>query len=1723
MRKLYALVLVLFFVQLSFAQNNGNEWIVFGGPGKYYSFKISQTGIHRIDYTTLVNAGVPVASLNPKNFQVFGREKEVYILVEGEQDNSFDPGDYIEFYAESNNGAIDSLLYVNGSVDMPDQYFSLYNDTINYYFTWNTSINNKRMIQDADTSYNAFTPVDWFWKESFIKSTNKYIQGELYSGASYSQFTHGEGWGSDYIDGMNNTFSDVFLSTPNAFQGVGAPDAIAKAVIIGVTNSGYSGTGNHHTQIQYGPALTLAHDSVYLGYKMLKLPFTLANSALGATTRIRYQGVNDQGVSSDYQSIGSTSLMYPHSTNLSNSATFSFELPINLSESKTRIDFINPGSTSFYFYDLTDTVRKIEHAVNGSTYPVLIPNHATNAKCYISSPTSIINVSTITPVNGSGDFTDYASLNLNNAFLIITHSSLVSGSQQYAAYRNTPNGGAYNVLVVDVDELYHQYGSGIEKHALGIRRFLGDLINNWTEDPEALFFIGKSIREADESTNGYFPGTRKNALAFSENLVPSFGYPSADVLFSAGFQGTFLNPVIPTGRLSARTNQEITDYLSKVMQYESYQDSSSVYTIEDKEWMKQIIHFGGGSSTLEQAEIAGYLSNYENVVEDLYFGGNVHTYLKQTSDPIDPNEYEEVMDLINEGVSLITFFGHSSVNGFDQNIDEPVNWSNSGKYPLLLANACYSGDIHQPGSALSASEDFVLQPNKGVIGFISSIKQGFAGTLHIYSTEFYNQLSVTNYGARIGELMNNTIQAIQPLVLNSIPIVTTCTQMTLHGDPALRLNYHVKPEIAIRTQDVFYEPSSITLADDSLTVNFIVTNIGKATNDSLRVEVHRQFPNGADSTYLLSISGLNYKDTISLNLPVEFNIGTGINLFDFLIDIPNYVDEIYDEFNNNQVTSSLFIYSNGISPVYPYEFAIVPDSAMNLKASTFNPLIGIKPYRFEIDTTDLFNSPIARFQIVNAAGGVVECSPANWLLKSNSSPAPLVFADSTVYYWRVSPDSTSFLWDESSFQYINDLRGWGQAHYYQFEENYHETMLYDRSDYGWKWDPNIRRIGCEVYGLASNSAEINGTFWSIDGASQDYGGCMFDPGIHVAVIDPVTLNPWGTYGCDPTQGGTCPGTCVMLNADHQFGNLNDGCSCRGRVEYYFNFRQNTPAEMDSLLSMVNNHVPNGYYILMYTWRFADYSTWTPAHYSMMNALGVDSIYPGRPNEPWIALIRKGDPAFSKIVIGDTINDFITMSDTLYGFDYIGSMNSPLIGPSQSWEALYWERSTYDAINTDSTRIAVYGVDTSGIETLLLDTLYTLNDSIINLASIVNANTYPKIKLRAWCKDTTYFTPSFFNRWQVVYQPVPELAVNGSEGFYFSVLSDSLEEGEPFQVAIAIENISEYNADSVLVLYWLEDQNRIRNYYVYPRQDSLYPGDILLDTITFTSTGYPGLNSLWLEVNPVPLNANTTNYDQPEQYHFNNFAQIPFYVKSDITNPILDVTFDGVHILNGDIVSAKPFIMITLNDENEYLVMNEESDTAFFAVYLKDPSGNLNRIYFRNGTTINMQWYPSSGPNGKFKIELNPNLPVDGRYTLQIQATDKSGNKSGAVDYKIQFDVINKPSITEILNYPNPFTTKTHFVFTLTGSELPDFFKIQIMTITGKVVKEITMEEMGTIRIGRNVTDYFWDGTDMYGDRLANGIYLYRVVARLNGSDIEKRESGADEYITKGFGKMYLMR
>ena len=93
-----------------------------------------------------------------------------------------------------------------------------------------------------------------------------------------------------------------------------------------------------------------------------------------------------------------------------------------------------------------------------------------------------------------------------------------------------------------------------------------------------------------------------------------------------------------------------------MMELEDNQDPTSLYSIANKEWQKNVLHFGGGSDSAEQAYINSWLNIYKNIVEDTLYGGHVYTFNKDPfSNDINNNDFQFVQSKLEEGVSIITF------------------------------------------------------------------------------------------------------------------------------------------------------------------------------------------------------------------------------------------------------------------------------------------------------------------------------------------------------------------------------------------------------------------------------------------------------------------------------------------------------------------------------------------------------------------------------------------------------------------------------------------------------------------------------------------------------------------------------------------------------------------------------------------------------------------------------------------------------------------------------------------------------------------------------------------------------------------------------------------------------------------------------------------------------------------------------------------------------------
>ncbi|QQR85531.1 MAG: hypothetical protein IPJ76_13045 [Flavobacteriales bacterium] len=1715
MRRPVLLAVLLFIVGVAKAQPYGNEWIDFGK--QYWKVGVVVPGfglesIFRIDSTALAQSGFPVGE-DPHRFQLWGRGQEWPIFIQGEADSVFNIGDFIEFYTEDNNGWNEAEHWENPAYQNGTS-MSLYEDSIFYFLTLaDPGQSPLRIHSYQNTDFGGLALRTWAFGESVVMNTNGYVKGERdgWSGASTGFMGSGEGWLYSHInDVSNNTAAAFDMNFPapgwNYYNGPGAPDAqLTTKVFGGSENCSFYPT--HNVQLLFGPTgsqTVVMHDT--LGpWETRPVDITIPNALLQPGSKVTLNSLDGLNLNCVPQNptfistITDVRLEFPRTMDMLGSGYFKLWFPDDSQENDANVAFTNVGGNPVFHVINTDSVFRVVPTWNGAAWQARFPANSAGDRSLVVSVPFPIGITGIKPVSATGYFPDLVANQLDSACIIVTHKSLLGAAQQYATMRESSPRNPMPTMVVDVEDLYLQYGGGVPKSAMAIRKFAKHLLDAWSTDPQALFLIGKSVVGPTIGTDG---GSRRPnpPSAYTRNLVPTFGYPPCDVCFTMGLNGDPKQMAIPVGRLSAETEQEVLDYMGKMQAFES--------DAEPEEWMKNILHFRGGFTQAEWQLFDYYLSSWENIVEDsLLFSGEVTNFRKNTGNLFDQASADSVRTFIEDkGVTMMTFLAHASGQGFDINIDQPggYQWK---EHPLILGNSCYSGNIHlnYQGGAGSASENYVIAGDAGAIGFIASVDIGTTNYLGPYTNYFYRSFCYANYGKSVGQHMKYAIFE-QLSDFTSISNTHNTHTMTLHGDPAMALPSWPKPEFTIADADIRIIPEQVTAELDTFVVQAVVENIGRGYGEPVVVRMDRTLPGGGLESYQVQLDSLLLRDTVEFKVPL-LDDQLGSNTFTVMIDLqPDEIPEQWQEDLNNMAFATTNIISAELLPIWPYNFAITPDASPVLKASTSDPFAPSAAYVFRIDTTDLFNSPVMEQGTVTAPGGVITWQPPSIFNLNNS-------IDSLVFFWRCSPDSvdaTGYKWRESSFQHIPNREGWGQAHYFQFKNDNYNNVVYDRPNREFDFFTGNHELRVNVLGNSVGAGNAVNE-WYIDLEVQEGGGCQNGPAFVVGVVDPGTFTAWRS---GPRVGPGYYGNFNWVNSPTHFG-------CRPRSEKYFMFKQNLAPSLDSLRAMLEDSIPVGHYFVLYTWKNLNRSATDvglgAGFYDYMVSLGADSIRSCPDFVPYLFITRKGYPGATE-VWGQTSTDFIsgTFFCTVEGNQ--GLMTGPPTMQFTEYEAFYWDEKPLNV--NDTTTMKLWKRDASGAETLVQDLASPL-DSLNGLDSIVDAEQYPELRVGAFLTDYQWpdAVPAQMKRWQIIGEPAPECAIDPPLGYFVNV--DSLYEGQNGRVAVAVHNISNYAMDSLLLAAWIVDEANNRRGIHYKRNPPLPVGGVIMDTISVSTEDLGGGNFLFIEANPV--DSATGVYDQPEQYHFNNYASLRFTIQEDLENPLLDVTFDGVHILDGDIVSAKPEIQMTLDDENTTLIMDSPADTALFKVFLADPSGTLKRIYFVEGGQEVMQFVPAENGKNIAKILYRPALIADGKYSLQVQASDVSGNASGDNTYKISFEVMNKPSITSVLNYPNPFTTSTRFVFTVTGSEPPTQMRIQIMTVSGRVVRTVDAAELGPMHVGRNITEFAWDGTDEFGDRLARGVYLYRVDARLNGQDIEHRDSGADPWIEKGMGKMYLLR
>jgi hypothetical protein len=130
-----------------------------------------------------------------------------------------------------------------------------------------------------------------------------------------------------------------------------------------------------------------------------------------------------------------------------------------------------------------------------------------------------------------------------------------------------------------------------------------------------------------------------------------------------------------------------------------------------------------------------------------------------------------------------------------------------------------------------------------------------------------------------------------------------------------------------------------------------------------------------------------------------------------------------------------------------------------------------------------------------------------------------------------------------------------------------------------------------------------------------------------------------------------------------------------------------------------------------------------------------------------------------------------------------------------------------------------------------------------------------------------------------------------------------------------------------------------------------------------------------------------------------------------------------------------------------------------------------------------------------------NLP-DGRHHLRLKVWDIYNNPAeGSIEFVVASS--GKLALQEVLNYPNPFRDRTHFVVEHNQAGANVEFEIHIYSLDGRL-RKVLREEMRPG--GYRSEPLEWDGRGDDGQLLEAGAYVYRVVMNIPGSGVTEKGS-----------------
>lgn len=1595
---------VVLFSDFCFSQNY--NWIT---PNKtYLKLYINDDGIYRLDRSDFTAAGVSASGINPRTIKVLYKGTQLPIYFSGEDDGTFDDGDFFDFYAQRNFGGPTNHLdaTTNQNVYTTNEYYNLFSDTSIYWVDWGGS-NGERMTRSTFSAPDNY-PSNFHIRRLHFETDVFYYLGETRNpNSDFRYFSTervvGEGWFWKSLTVDDNTLT----------QTVQINDLVSTAQLctlkifafpVSFTDSIFN---EHRLEVRINNTAidTLLANNFTRIDASVAFPANLLTNGTSNSITLRYIPLGNQFFY-PVIFIDFFTLLYPSEFRLS-SGRLAAQLSAQDSVSRRVTVSGAIGASPTNIYDITNSIRIENFSISGSD---LTFSGKSNAKFEVinqnitKKPFKVL-ARQVPNLVSSSNGADY---------LIVYPGIFESQAEQLRSHRQSFN--SYRSVKVNIEDLYDIFNYGMQD-PVAVRNFMIYNRENWAQPaPKFLCLLGRASLD---------PKRNSSSSQYYQNLVPTYGNPPTDGYFVNFNVGTFTYyHQISVGRIPAYTVSEAQAAVDKVISYDF---------LPPQVWWKKFLSITGGGTRQEQQSF----QQKSELLINAYLrpppvSMNIsRIYRSDSAGYVTYNYKDSIKKEFDRGTMIVNFIGHAAAQDWEIGLEDPSTLNNGPRQPLVLSFTCFTGKCSET-NIRSFGEKFFLTPNKCAIGFVGSTGWSFSGV-----GDQFNGLILKNYS-------KDSIRSIGDMVSYATKIMSsdslgfasrnTINCYNLIGDPATSLQISKTPEFDIRDND-YTLSNSFPAIREVVALNVFPKNLGSYA-DSVKIRFNLKREGFTVSRRDTVIRAFGFTDTITHFFSVD-SIG------EYNMTVVMDPDRIYSQryTNNDSIIIPLTLRNLSYAQIRPLNNALI--NTASVKFTGLNPNIdpAVNNIRviLQVDTTRLFNSPLAMTFNTSTVSGIVTSFDVNLPVTSQN----------TLYFMRTNA-------------IINgDSSGWSQTTNMIYNTGGSDGMLSDSAytvytslpeQYGLQNLIHVRPMASGME-LSKFKGNVYARSLGSNGPEASY----------------FTINEINYY----SDGGANVGL-----------NIAKIKKLTGKVPEIRNFRMNSEASSDSVVTFLNTFDSTDYlmlYVASYVPDSDSLREVARAKFREFGSVYADSVRRFDRFDTWVF--------FGALGAG--------LSETCEGFHRYFSNNnwemqecqlnplftftegkvSQVYGNADAWRSFAW----YQIVTTgNNIEFDVYGISRDNGQAVPLGAGITSNQ-LVSIDTI-DSYQYPSIQLdaRLSIDSVTGQTSPIFKSTSVRYVPPAEIA---PDNYSFTISDSVVQEGDSISFSVAYFNVGFKDIQAYVNKWYVKNQGIETILRTDTITNALKVDSSRVSGVKFSTSG---LRDPKLKLDTMEIYFETSLLGNAnELFRFNNIALTNFAVAGDSVRPNIEVTYDGKQIINGDYVQKNPVVMLKFLDDSRMVV----DDTSNIKVYLD----NRYVPYVINGVPnpeIQIEF-----PDNLFLqavVTYKPTLSA-GQRRLRFVALDNSGNFADSI---VNTVVVNPDmGIIDIANYPNPMKTETNFMFSLTGENNPTSCKLKIFTTSGRVIKEINTPAF----VGYN--SIYWDGKDDDGDYIANGAYLYKLIIQGN-SQIE---------------------